>query len=61
MNFTLRHGLVPADLMWWPVVLGSTIALATFSWYVIERPALSLKSLVPRWRAPLPGVARDPA
>jgi peptidoglycan/LPS O-acetylase OafA/YrhL len=46
--------LGPSYLMWAVVTLALTTAIATVSWFAIERPALSLKRLVGPDREPQP-------
>jgi peptidoglycan/LPS O-acetylase OafA/YrhL len=45
-------------LLWSIVGLAGSIALATVSWYAVERPALRLKPRAGPWRPPAPRPAR---
>jgi peptidoglycan/LPS O-acetylase OafA/YrhL len=52
-------GPVPAVVVWFVVGLLATVAIASASWWGMERPLLSLKRLVPAHR-PMPGEAPAP-
>jgi peptidoglycan/LPS O-acetylase OafA/YrhL len=43
----LREDITDPTIWWLPLGFGGAIALGAASWYVIERPALSLSRLVP--------------
>jgi peptidoglycan/LPS O-acetylase OafA/YrhL len=49
-------GVVPGFVLWFVVVSGISIAIATISWYALEKPTLSLKRLTGR-KEPQPGEA----
>ena len=52
----------PWAWIWFPTALAGGVLCATLSYYLVERPALRLKRLVPQRREPKPGEAiEEPA
>ena len=46
-----------ASWIWYPAAIGGGVLLASISYYVVERPFLNLKRLVPAFPEPAPGEA----
>jgi peptidoglycan/LPS O-acetylase OafA/YrhL len=52
--FTLGYAGIRGHWWLWPVVIAASAGLAMASWFLVERPALALKSLWATTRAPEP-------
>jgi peptidoglycan/LPS O-acetylase OafA/YrhL len=50
-------GVIHPYVLWFGTALAGSAAIATVSWYLLEKPALSLKRLVGPRREPQPGEA----
>lgn len=46
---TLKYAGASASGWWWPVVIAATLALASVSWFAVERPSLRLKPAAEQW------------
>ncbi len=51
-DHVLDQDALHPNLLWLGLALAASIGVGAISWYVLERPALSLRRLLPDWRAP---------
>jgi len=50
-DHVLSQDALHPNLLWLALALAACIGVGAISWYALERPALSLRRLMPDWRA----------